>query len=229
VLKLLEENGIYPELQDERSFGCAIAVEFSGTLRKEQKEAVRAMQRHDIGVLCAPPAFGKTVVAEARRASADHLHAVRAGAAQRGQTGKRSGVAGCASAFAVRAADTAGIAHSVGLPDVGVRRGAQPQHCRRCVECVSRGAQGSCADRADGAFEAPREALREAVVNCFALHGRMSKRARADILSWLEALNEAAPRVLLATGRLIGEGFDHPPLDTLLLAMPVSWKGTLQQ
>lgn len=34
---------------------------------------------------------------------------------------------------------------------------------------------------------------------------------------------------MLATGRLIGEGFDHPPLDTLVLAMPVSWKRTLQQ
>jgi len=35
--------------------------------------------------------------------------------------------------------------------------------------------------------------------------------------------------VILATGKLVGEGFDHPPLDTLVLAMPVSWKGTLQQ
>ena len=34
---------------------------------------------------------------------------------------------------------------------------------------------------------------------------------------------------LLASGKLVGEGFDHPPLDTMVLAMPVSWKGTLQQ
>ena len=45
----------------------------------------------------------------------------------------------------------------------------------------------------------------------------------------VDALPPDAPRILLATGKLVGEGFDHPPLDTLVLAMPVSWKGTLQQ
>ena len=63
----------------------------------------------------------------------------------------------------------------------------------------------------------------------FVLHGRMSRKKRAALIGQLEALPPEAPRVLLATGKLVGEGFDHPPLDTLVLAMPVSWKGTLQQ
>jgi len=72
-------------------------------------------------------------------------------------------------------------------------------------------------------------ALTDQIENLFALHGRMSRKQRAVLLEALEALPGDVPRVLLATGRLIGEGFDHPPLDTLMLAMPVSWKGTLQQ
>jgi superfamily II DNA or RNA helicase len=45
----------------------------------------------------------------------------------------------------------------------------------------------------------------------------------------LSAVPEGEARVILATGSYIGEGFDDARLDTLLLAMPVSWKGTLQQ
>lgn len=63
----------------------------------------------------------------------------------------------------------------------------------------------------------------------FVLHGRMSKKQRLALVADLDALPSGAPRVLLSTGKLVGEGFDHPPLDTLVLAMPVSWKGTLQQ
>ena len=63
----------------------------------------------------------------------------------------------------------------------------------------------------------------------FLLHGRMSRKQRAALIAALDALPSDAPRILLATGKLVGEGFDHPPLDTLVLAMPISWKGTLQQ
>ncbi len=74
-----------------------------------------------------------------------------------------------------------------------------------------------------------REGIGNEVEHCFVLHGRLSKKQRASIFSELKSLEGSTPHILLATGRLIGEGFDHPPLDTLVLAMPISWKGTLQQ
>jgi superfamily II DNA or RNA helicase len=58
---------------------------------------------------------------------------------------------------------------------------------------------------------------------------RSASTQRAALIATLDALSPDVPRVLLATGKLVGEGFDHPPLDTLVLAMPVSWKGTLAQ
>jgi len=72
-------------------------------------------------------------------------------------------------------------------------------------------------------------ALAGKMLSPFVLHGRMSKKLRATLIAELNALSPDVPRVLLATGKLVGEGFDHPPLDTLVLAMPISWKGTLQQ
>lgn len=78
-------------------------------------------------------------------------------------------------------------------------------------------------------LDALQRALIGQVATLFVLHGRMSRKQRTGLIEELDALPEDVPRVLLATGKLVGEGFDHPPLDTLVLAMPVSWKGTLQQ
>jgi superfamily II DNA or RNA helicase len=73
------------------------------------------------------------------------------------------------------------------------------------------------------------KALGELVPAPFVLHGRMSKKQRATVIELLSKLPGEAPRVLVATGKLVGEGFDHPALDTMVLAMPISWRGTLQQ
>lgn len=78
-------------------------------------------------------------------------------------------------------------------------------------------------------LDAIQQALEPHIPSLIVMHGRMSKKQRGALSSDLEALPPDVPRVLLATGKLVGEGFDHPPLDTLVLAMPVSWKGTLQQ
>ncbi|APD11537.1 hypothetical protein UC34_25010 (plasmid) [Pandoraea vervacti] len=78
-------------------------------------------------------------------------------------------------------------------------------------------------------LESSQQMLKGAVKSLFVLHGRLGRKARAAQLAALDALASDAPRVVLTTGRLVGEGFDHPALDTLVLAMPIAWKGILQQ
>jgi very-short-patch-repair endonuclease len=57
----------------------------------------------------------------------------------------------------------------------------------------------------------------------------MAKKALRGAMDRLQEASGKAGRVLLATGRYVGEGFDHPQLDTLFLGLPVSWRGTIAQ
>ncbi len=61
------------------------------------------------------------------------------------------------------------------------------------------------------------------------LQGGMSPSERREVKRQLAVISDAEERVVIATGRYIGEGFDDARLDTLFLALPVSWKGTLIQ
>ena len=339
VLDLLQENDIRSELQDERLTGRKVIAKFTGTLRKDQKAAVREMLKHEVGVLCAPTAFGKTVTAAAliARRKVSTLVLVHRTELLRqwqerligflefpkGSVGvigggkkKPSGKIDIAvmqslsrqedlgelldqygqiiidechhlSAFSFEAIlKQAKAKYLVGLTATPIRRdGHQPIIFMQCgpirhsaarpetapaqlevwpkvlpapeippdspIQDVFRILAGDATrnrriagdvlaayregrkvlvltERTDH-LPLLREALGNEVEHCFVLHGRLSKKHRTAVFADLDALDESAPRVLLATGRLIGEGFDHPPLDTLVLAMPISWKGTLQQ
>ena len=61
------------------------------------------------------------------------------------------------------------------------------------------------------------------------LYGGRGLRESRAIASQLTEMPEDEHRVLLATGRYIGEGFDDSRLDTLFLTLPVSWRGTVAQ
>jgi superfamily II DNA or RNA helicase len=71
--------------------------------------------------------------------------------------------------------------------------------------------------------------LHGACSHVFIMKGGMGAKQRRKLTESLAAVPPDEPRVILATGSYLGEGFDDARLDTLLLAMPVSWKGTLQQ
>lgn len=71
--------------------------------------------------------------------------------------------------------------------------------------------------------------LSEQVKNVFLLVGSDKQKDKRDKLTALQNMPDDEDVVVVATGRYIGEGFDSPRLDTLLLAMPISWKGTLAQ
>ena len=338
--ELLQFNGVRCDIHDERTNGTPVDVEFAGTLRPDQEDAVVAMLPHDVGVLCAPTAFGKTVTGAAiiarRRVNTlilvhrtellrqwqERLNTFLGiekgvvgtiGGGKRKPTGKidiavmqslsRKGevdplvedygqviVDECHHVGAVSfdaILKSVKARYVLGLTATPIRRdgqqpiifmqcgpirhaAAQPASAPHDLEVIPRtlshptpipddtGIQdifrilaeeqdrtAAIADEAQRAvddgrkvlvltertdhLENIRRSLEENELTPFVLHGRMSKKQRANLIAEIDELPPDSPRILLATGRLVGEGFDHPPLDTLILAMPVSWKGTLQQ
>ncbi len=338
--ELLHENNIRCNLIDERVTGEHLDLEFLGTLRNDQETAVGVMLQHDVGTLCAPTAFGKTVAAAAmiaRRGVNTLILVHRADLLKQWQerlltflgTGKdvvgiigggknkpsgkidiavmqslnRKGevdalvekyghiiVDEChhLSAFSfeeILKRDKA--KYVLGLTATPIRRdGRQPIIFMQCgpirytaakpegmpqvlnvipkmliapidlpqdaaiqdvfrhlatniqraefvaatvVQAYQEGRKVLVLTERTDHLELISQNLTGIVSGLFILHGRIPKKQRTRTIKELNELPPEAPRVLLATGKLVGEGFDHPPLDTLVLAMPISWKGTLQQ
>ena len=340
VAALFKENRIALDILDERNSGQRITASFLGTLRPDQKAALSAMAKHDIGVLSAPTAFGKTVmaatlIAKRRVNTLILVHRVELlkqwrerlttflqlpedsigiiGGGKQKPTGKidiavmqslvkKGEVASRVTDYGQIIVDEchhlsaisfesimkrAKARYVLGLTATPYRRdgqhpiifmqcgpvrytAVQPPNAPDVLEVWPRRIESGIAGSPDGGIqevfkqlvgnpvrnsrlvqdivdlyaegrklivltgrtqhvEELRTALLGAIGNLYVLHGRLAKKQRKAVLEDLEALPGDAPRVLLATGKLLGEGFDHAPLDTLVLAMPISWKGTLQQ
>lgn len=71
--------------------------------------------------------------------------------------------------------------------------------------------------------------LSEKITDVVTLIGGMGAKKINEALKKISSTPSEKQLTIVATGRFIGEGFDEPKLDTLFLAMPISWKGTLQQ
>jgi len=63
----------------------------------------------------------------------------------------------------------------------------------------------------------------------FVMRGGMGKRQRQKLVEQIASVPTDEARVIVATGRYLGEGFDNDELDTLFMALPISWRGTLTQ
>ena len=61
------------------------------------------------------------------------------------------------------------------------------------------------------------------------LSGELTAKKRKEALDKIKTLKNGDKYVIVATGKLIGEGFDEARLDTLFMAMPIAWKGTIAQ
>jgi len=71
--------------------------------------------------------------------------------------------------------------------------------------------------------------LQGAADHVFLLQGGKSLKARAELRKKMAAIGRDESMIMVATGQYIGEGFNYPRLDTMLLAMPISFEGNVEQ
>lgn len=97
---------------------------------------------------------------------------------------------------------------------------------RDTLKAVHRGRKSLVLTDRVGHANVLAEMLADAGVSVVALHGQKSKQEREAVR---ELVDRGQVSVVVATGQLIGEGWDCPRLDTLFLATPISWHGRLKQ
>jgi superfamily II DNA or RNA helicase/very-short-patch-repair endonuclease len=101
--------------------------------------------------------------------------------------------------------------------------------CDNVIQTVREGRSPLVLTERTNHLERLAEMLATDVRHLIILRGGMDRKELATVRSHLSTIPDNEERVLLATGRYIGEGFDEARLDTLFLTLPVSWRGTIAQ
>lgn len=101
--------------------------------------------------------------------------------------------------------------------------------CSDIVDAVKKGRVPLVLTERNEHLELLNEKLSAQIKNIIVLRGGMGSKAMKSAISQLTLIPENEERLILATGKFVGEGFDDARLDTLFLTLPVSWKGTIAQ
>ncbi|MBF8301532.1 MAG: UvsW helicase, partial [Acidobacteria bacterium] len=101
--------------------------------------------------------------------------------------------------------------------------------CDDVVESVNNGRSPLVLTERNDHLDRLERGLVGSVRHLVVLRAGMGKKQRQAVVDRLAGIPREDARVILATGKYVGEGFDDPRLDTLFLTLPVSWRGTIAQ
>jgi hypothetical protein len=101
--------------------------------------------------------------------------------------------------------------------------------CDDIVESVNSGRSPLVLTERNDHLDRLESGLVGKVCHLVVLRAGMGRKQRIAVADRLASITREEPRVMLATGKYVGEGFDDPRLDTLFLTLPVSWRGTIAQ
>lgn len=97
------------------------------------------------------------------------------------------------------------------------------------VDCIRKGRTPVVMTKSRIHAEMLYSQLKESADHVFLLLGGKSQKARAELREQMAIVPRSDSLLVVATGQYIGEGFNYPRLDTMLLAMPISFEGNVEQ
>lgn len=255
LIEQCKTAGIEYDILDEREKGRPIRVKFKGTLKEEQNAAAEKLLQNTDGILNATTAFGKTVVCSyliaKRKINAKYVYGVSA-TPKRGDhldrilymmlgpqrhkfsaldRAKQQGIGHYFIPRYTRMIETEESKHNINQAYQSISQNTVRN------EMIVEDVKASIKSRKNPVIltkykeqaKVLYEMLDGVADNIFLLYGDNTDRQNFEIRENLKRVKDEETMILVATGQKIGEGFDCPRLDTLMLAAPVSYDGRLEQ